>query len=143
MGAKMAEIRGWDTNGVTKTGALRDGRLNLQFTGKDGQILNIFVPAESIANLIVSLIAFCAKIEKPHDVGDTLSGFHHLAVREIGVAAARDGSEFSLVVTTRDNLELRFRLAPNTIEALAGGLIATLSEHGRSPIPMHPEGSRH
>ena len=139
----MTGITGWETNGVTKLSALGDGRISLEFTGKDDDIRNVFIPAESVSNLVATLIAFCAEIQHTHDVGEVIEKSQNLSVREIGVGAAKDGSEFSLIVTTTDNLQLRFLLTPVTTEALAGGLIVTLAEHGRSPTPVQSEGPLH
>ena len=139
----MGKASGFDTVGVTKVGALRDGRISLQFTGTDGDVRNVFIPAASVSNMVTTLLALCAKIELPKNVGDKMEGQHNISIRQIGIGAAEDGSEFSIVVRTIDNLELRFQLTPESIESFAGGLIATLSAHGRSPTQTRPEVTRH
>lgn len=139
----MANVRGWDTNGVTKIGALEDGRISLQFSGKDGETRNVFIPAPSLSNLVISLMGFGAKAAERLDIGEAIDGSQMLSVHDVAVAAAKDGSEFSLIVTTQDRLELRFLLTRATIELLADGLVASLSEHGWSPSPPNPPGEVH
>lgn len=53
------------------------------------------------------------------------------------------GSEFGLVILTRDNLALRFLLNAETTEALATGLVATLAEHGKQISLPRPGVAKH
>ena len=138
----MGKVSGFDSVGVTKVGALRDGRVSLQFTGTDDAVRNVFIPAASVSNMVTTLLTLCANIELPK-FGDKLEGQLYMTIREIDIGAAEDGAEFSIVVRTIDNLELRFLLTPESIESFAGGLVATLSDHGRSPTQTRPEGTRH
>ena len=133
----------WDTKGVVEFAALKNGRIGLKFAGEDGVQRVLTIPASHAVILIISLTDFASKIAKTHDVGDAISDIQKLTAKSISVGSARDGSEYSLVLTTADNLELHLRLPVPTTEALAAGLIATLAEHGRSPADLKGEGSHH
>jgi hypothetical protein len=140
----MTKIAGWDTDGVTKLGAMTNGRLNLEFSGTDGTKRNIFVPGETVSMLVASLIAFNAKASKAAGKTDVfLPGTKLLSVKSVGIGSDERGSEFALSLTTKDDLQLRFDFDPNTIEALAIGLIAILEKHGKTLPPQRPEGLRH
>ena len=133
----------WDTKGVVEFAALENGRIGLKFAGEDGVQRVLTIPASHAVILIVSLADFASKIASTHDVGDAISDVQRLNVDSIGVGAARDGSEYSLLLRTVDNLELHLRLPVTTTEALAAGLISTLAEHGRSPADLKGEGPHH
>ncbi len=133
----------WDTKGVVDMAALENGRIGLKFAGEDGVQRVLTIPASHAVILIVSLTDFAGKIAKTHDVGDAISDIQKLTVESISVGSARDGSEYSLMLRTVDNLELHLRLPVPTTEALAAGLISTLAEHGRSPADLKGEGPVH
>ncbi len=133
----------WDTKGVVHLAALKNGRIGLKFAGEDGVQRVLTIPASHAVNLIVSLTNFAGKIASTHDVGDAVSDVQRLNVDSIAVGSARDGSEYSLVLRTVDNLELHLRLPVPTTEALAAGLIETLAEHGRSPADLKGKGPHH
>ncbi len=130
----------WDTKGVVEFAALENGRIGLKFAGEDGKQRVLTIPASHAVILIVSLADFAGKIADTHDIGDTISDVQRLTVESISIGAARDGSEYSLVLRTIDKLELHLRLPVPTTEALAAGLIETLAEHGRSPADLKGEG---
>ncbi len=50
-------------------------------------------------------------ITRTHDVGDSISDVQRLTAESVAVGSARDGSEYSLVLRTVENLELHIRLA--------------------------------
>ena len=133
----------WDTKGVVDIAALENGRIGLKFAGEDGVQRVLTIPASHAVILIVSLTNLAGKITKTHDVGDTISDIQQLNIDSVGVGSAPDGSEYSLVLRTVDNLELHLRLPVITTEALAAGLIATLAEDGRSPADLKGEGLHH
>ncbi len=133
----------WDTKGVVELAALENGRIGLKFAGEDGVQRVLTIPASHAVILIVSLADFASKIASTHDVGDTISDVQRLQVDSIGIGSARDGSEYSLVLRTVDNLELHLRLPVTTTEALAAALISTLAEHGRSPADLKGKGPLH
>ncbi len=142
MGVIMADMY-WDTKGVVDFAALENGRIGLKFAGEDGVQRVLTIPASHAVILIVSLADFAGKIASTHDVGDAISDVQRFTVDSVAVAAARDGSEYSLVLRTVDNLELHLRLPVTTTEALAAGLISTLAEHGRSPADLKGDGPHH
>ena len=133
----------WDTKGVVDLAALENGRIGLKFAGEDGVQRVLTIPASHAVIMILSLIDFASKITKTHDVGDSISDLQRLNVDSISVGAAHDGSEFSLIVRTVDQLEAHFGLPAATTEALAAGLISTLAEHGRLPADLTGEGLSH
>ncbi len=133
----MNNVKGWDTIGVTNCGALRDGRMNLTFTGKDGDTRNIFIPRDSLGQLIPSLLAMNAAMAKEEGTHDMLSGTHLIGIKRIQIGADEDGQEFGLELVTNDNLEIRYTLDRQTTESLATGLVATLAKHGIR-IQLHP-----
>ena len=130
----------WDTKGVVEFAALENGRIGLKFAGEDGVQRVLTIPASHAVNLIVSLTDFAGKIASTHDIGDAISDVQRLTAESVAIGSARDGSEYSLVLRTVDNLELHLRLPVTTTEALAAGLISTLAEHGRSPADLKGEG---
>ncbi len=142
MGVIMADMY-WDTKGVVDFAALENGRIGLKFAGEDGVQRVLTIPASHAAILIVSLTNFASKIARTHDIGDTISDIQQHIINSVGVGSAPDGSEYSLVLRTVDNLELHLRLPVTTTEALAAGLIETLAEHGRSPADLKGEGPLH
>lgn len=133
----------WDTKGVIDMAALENGRIGLKFAGEDGTNRVLTIPASHAVILILSLTDFASKITKTHSVGDTISDVQRLKVDSIGIASARNGSEFSLVVKTVDQLEAHFALPAKTAEALAGGLISMLAEHGRKPENLKTQSPMH
>ena len=139
----MANQLYWDTKGVVNFAALENGRIGLKFAGEDDTQRVLTIPASHAVILIVSLADFAGKIASTHDVGDAISNVQRLNVDSIGVGSARDGSEYSLLLRTVDNLELHLRLPVPTTEALAAGLIETLAEHGRSPADLKSKGPHH
>ncbi len=133
----------WDTKGVVDFAALENGRIGLKFAGEDGVQRVLTIPASHAVILIVSLTNLAGKITKTHDVGDTISDIQQLNIDSVGVGSAPDGSEYSLVLRTVDNLELHLRLPVPATEALAAALIETLAEHGRSPADLKGKGPHH
>ncbi len=133
----------WDTKGVVELAALENGRIGLKFAGEDGVQRVLTIPASHAVNLIVSLTDFASKIASTHDIGDAISDVQRFTVNTVGVGSARDGSEYSLVLRTVDNLELHLRLPVTTTEALAAALISTLADDGRSPADLKGEGPYH
>ncbi len=87
----------WDTKGVVDIAALENGRIGLKFAGEDGVQRVLTIPASHAAILIVSLTNFAGKIARTHDIGDTISDIQQLIIDSVGVGAAPDGSDYSLV----------------------------------------------
>jgi hypothetical protein len=147
-GADVMDIetaKGWDTIGATDIGVLTDGRFMLGFTGaEDGVVHNVFIPAEAVAPLVATLIAVNAKAAKTMpSIGDEVSGKFLLEITQSSVLAGENGTEFALSLMTRDELALRLHFDPNTIEALATGIVAVLAKHGRYvDLPRAP-GRKH
>lgn len=123
----------WDTKGVIDMAALENGRIGLKFAGEDGTNRVITIPASHAVILILSLTDFASKIAKTHNIGDKISDVQRFKVDSIGIGSADDGSEFSLVLTTVNQLEAHFALPAKTTAVLAAGLISTLAEHGLEP----------
>lgn len=132
----------WDTKGVTEFRALDDGRIAMKFAGENGKNRVLTIPASHATILILSLADFASKITKTHDVGD-IASVQRFKVESVSVAAATDGSEYAIALTTVDQLEAHFGLPAATAEALAAGLIATLAAHGRSPTALTGDGPKH
>ena len=144
-----AKITGWDTIGVTNIGVMDEGRrFNLQFTGTDGAVRNIFVPHEAVGPFVASLLAIQVPARDERiksgietgDVGGEISGQFLLGVSQIQIAADEQGTEYVLNIRTGDGLDLRFQLDPNSTVSLAVGLVAILAKHGISvALPTVPE----
>jgi hypothetical protein len=122
-------VRGFDTIGGTDIGILTDGRFT---DAADGVVHNVFIPAEAVAPLVATLIAVNAKAAKTMpSIGDEVSGKFLLEVTQSSILADENGTEFAVSLMTRDELALRLHFVPNTIEALAMGIVAVLAKHGR------------
>ena len=141
------KVTGWDTIGSTGAGIMDDNRLRLEFTGKDGSKRNIFVPVASIGPFIASVTALLSEAYRKgyisNDIGQELASQFLLGVSQTQIAADKAGSEYVVTFVTRDGLSLQFYLDPNTTQALAEGLVAVLSKHGRSLDLQPSAGSQH
>ena len=141
----MTKVSGWDTVGATGVSALDDGRFVLKFTGTDGAERKVFIPGTSVGQLVTSLIALnaAARVKSGGKIGDPVQGSNLMGVAEVSIAAAADGNQFALGITTGDKLQLRFLLDRDTTEALASGLVASLAKHGAAIGSTFPQGTKH
>jgi hypothetical protein len=141
----METVKGWDTTGISDIGMIADGRVNLTFKGLDGQSRDILIPGASIGQAVVSLIAASAEFEARQSgkLGEAIPSTHLMGINQSQVAADALGTEFAVVLRTKDGLAMRFLFDRNTIEALATALVGTLAKHGIQVDPRRPEGSTH
>src|ERR1041384_319643 len=138
----MANVKGWDTIGITNIGLLTDGKANLTVTGTDRQIRNIFIPGASIGQTILTLIGIGAKFEEKQNttLGEAIPSTHLMGINESQIAADATGRDFALVLKTKDGLAMRFHFDRNTIEGLAMALMSVLQKHGIQVQPPSSQG---
>ncbi|WP_422366388.1 hypothetical protein [Pelagibius sp.] len=134
----------WNTKGVIDMQPLENNTVGLKFAGEDDVNRVLTIPANHTAVLACALFELAGRISKTHDVGDTLTNLPNLSATSVAVGEARDGSCFSLVVRTGENVEMQVVLTAETTEALAAGLIEVLQRHGRAPQDLAgDDGPRH
>jgi|GEM_PF-5777636 len=135
------KITGFDSIGMTELGLLQDGRVNIEFTGTDGAKQVTFFPASIMSQLVMSLIAFNAKIAEATEQTDDLAFQNTSKVKEFSVGSNDQGTEFAVAFRNTDDLVLSFGLDANSTESLTVALLSALSEHGITPRLQNPEGS--
>jgi len=122
----MKKVTGWDTNGVNEVGVLEDGRVTLQFAGREGEHRKIFIPREAAYNLVVLLSDLFAKLKTQNTPGSEADLELAFILKELSIGADEQQNQFSLILTTVDDLQLRYTTSRETVQSLAAALNSVL-----------------